>query len=193
MADVRGSTNSLLYNRTQILAGPFVVRAVAYINDMIPWILSNDQSLIRIHADGNLPGVRGSVKNVIGGTRITGFPATDVWSTAGFECPIVTEYKYSKDAGLRRTQMESGLVRQRRRWADGRRTANVSCRIKQTQIPQIDAFLVSIQYGAFTMGLITGDNSTNTPELHTVRVKENPIFNTFQGLYCKCNLIIEIR
>jgi len=161
-----------------------------------PWAVPGSGALPS--AAGVPQGVAQAVRNGVGrlpsaaGTvRGRGKSFADDWFMAGFPLPKLQGYTYNRDAGLQRTEMYSGATRQRRRWVDGRRTATVSFEIPNSDLYALEQFLTNISYDWFGMSLVTGDNTTQIAEPHTVRVKEDPSFGDLYGEMITVNLEIE--
>lgn len=88
-------------------------------------------------------------------------------------CPTVTGYRYVTDAGLVRTSMEDGVIRQRRQWAAARLTLDLRFVLSLEEVYAADAFLAEIGPEWWTINLITGYQG-GAAELHTVRLISNP-------------------
>jgi len=128
----------------------------------------------------------------LGAPRMLVQPLGDQWADAGFPLPNLSGYAYSRDAGLVRTQMQSGAVRQRRRWTVGRRTATITFPIATDMLYALEEFVNQQGPAWFTMGLVTGDNSSQVAAPHVVRITANPAYSSLQGETIEVALSLEI-
>lgn len=108
-------------------------------------------------------------------------------------CVAKEGYGYSKDQGLVRTTMESGVVRQRRKWTDGYKTTTAKTRMHVSQIKNMEDLLESVDYGWYTMHLVFGDNATSDPEIYTVRTVKAPTIQAVGGNYVDVILSLEVQ
>lgn len=95
-------------------------------------------------------------------------------------CPTVAGYGYTPDAGLVRTEMQDGVIRQRRRWKNARLTINLRFQLTQQCLAAADQFFVSTGSNWFTIEIITGKKGPER-ELHTVRLISDPVANMMSG------------
>lgn len=115
------------------------------------------------------------------------------WSLAGFPLPLVSGYQYAANDSLVRTQMASGEYRQRRRWRDGYRKAQVTFEIDRALIASFETFLDAQGAGWFTMPMVTGDNSSAVAVSHPVRLTGNISVGSLYGDIVQVTLPLEIR
>ena len=95
-------------------------------------------------------------------------------------CPTVTGYSYRTDAGLVRTPMTDGVIRQRRRWRNARATLNLRFVFDLEELAAADAFLAEVGADWWTITLLTGQGGA-TPVLHTVRLTADPEVRAVAG------------
>lgn len=134
----------------------------------------------------------GSLSSAAGVVRGRGRSFADDWAMAGFPLPRMEGYAYAREAGVVRVDMYSGRSRQRRRWIDGRRQADVTFVIPFAKLYALEQFLDLMGYDWFGMGLVTGDNTVATVEAHTVRVMDDPAFGEISGHDIIVTLAIEL-
>lgn len=130
---------------------------------------------------------------LLGRCRIRARCLADEWSVAGFPPPVVSSYGYSKDAGITRTEFRSGATRQRRRWGDGRRTVNATFNILSEDLYSLESFINEKGYDWFTIGLITGDNTSEHVRVHVARVKGDPQVGSMYGDTLSMSLELELQ
>lgn len=141
----------------------------------------------------SLPSPIGAINLLL---KVEGDAWTGLWpDSCGFSAPRprLSGYTYSRDAGLQRTKMLSGATRQRRRWTDGRRKAQISVEVPTGALYVFEEFLANFGYSWFLMPLVTGDNGGPTAELHSVRVIADPTFGEVVGETVVATLEIEIQ
>lgn len=95
-------------------------------------------------------------------------------------CPTVVGYGYAPDAGLSRVEMQDGVIRQRRKWSNGRYTINLRFEFTQECLTAADAFFEETGSDWFTIALITGKTGPD-PVIHTVRLVDNPNVRMMSG------------
>ena len=139
------------------------------------------------------PVARISMSRIVGKCRILVANESDEWAAAGLPPPRVSGYSYRKDAGLMRTNMYSGLVRQRRQWDDGRRQVTLNVDLTLNELGLLMVFLDSVDYQWFSIGLVTSDNANSGRAVHTARVMDNPSFSDFKEQMCTALLNVELR
>lgn len=140
-----------------------------------------------------LPSPIGAINILI---EVEGDAWTELWpDSCGFSAPRprLSGYTYSRDAGLQRTKMLSGATRQRRRWTDGRRKAQISVEVPTGALYVFEEFIANFGYNWFLMPLVTGDNGGPTAELHSVRVIADPTFGEVVGETIVATLDIELQ
>jgi len=116
------------------------------------------------------PDVLVSISPIVGRTRIKGLSNVDAWTAAGYPLPSRDGYGVTGNAGIHRTPMRSGKTRQRRRWAAGHGTADISIELPTSLLNKFEYDISRYGYNWFTMPLVTGANSGVTAEAHTVRI-----------------------
>lgn len=91
-------------------------------------------------------------------------------------CPTVTGYSYSPDAGLVRTEMTDGVVRQRRKWGTVRNVLNLRFVLTPQELAAADLFFETAGGDWFTCALVSGLGSFEgeNPVTHKVRLIDNP-------------------
>ena len=87
-------------------------------------------------------------------------------------CPTVTGYHYRTDAGLVRTPMTDGVIRQRRRWTTARQELALRFVLDSEELRAAAEFWDTMGPDWFTMSLVTG--RAVGPSLHTVRLIADP-------------------
>jgi hypothetical protein len=117
---------------------------------------------------------------------------TNEWEIAGLPPPLVDGYQYKANDVLVRTQMASGAWRQRRTWTDGYRTVSVTFSITLPRLSVVEDFVDSKGANWFTMGLVTGNNSTAVRSTYVVRITEDISVDEVDGVRAKVSLPIEI-
>lgn len=95
-------------------------------------------------------------------------------------CPTVVGYGYAPDAGLSRIEMQDGVVRQRRKWSNGRYLINLRFELTRECLSAADAFFEAIGANWFTIDLITGKTGPD-PVMHTVRLVDDPVVKMMAG------------
>lgn len=95
-------------------------------------------------------------------------------------CPTVSGYGYSPDAGLVRTEMTDGVVRQRRKWTNARLTITLRFELKKACLLTVEEFITSVGADWWVIYLLTGKAGSEF-ELHTVRIVDNPKINMLSG------------
>lgn len=102
--------------------------------------------------------------------RIFVNPNVDHWAANGFP-PLNADYTYTKPAGLVRTQMDSGYVRQRRKWnGESYRTVTLNCTIKVSSLQTLSTFLSTFNYDWFSAVLVTEDSGSQEGSNHFIRI-----------------------
>ena len=116
------------------------------------------------------------------GTSSGGLPGDDpdVECDLSANCPTVEGFSYSPDAGLVRSEMQDGVVRQRRKWTNARIALNLRFKLSKKCLIEMEKFIESVGGDWWTIYLITG-KSGSTPKLHTVRLIDNPRINRMSG------------
>lgn len=92
------------------------------------------------------------------------------WSTLGLPLPNWSGYGYRVDAGLIRTPMDSGYVRQRRRWTHRPRTFGLTWSVTADELQVIEEVLDAHGYAGLWLPLVTGLYGLREPLPHLVRV-----------------------
>ena len=136
-------------------------------------------------AMASLPSAEGAVRARAGSLA-------DEWASTGFPLPKLDSYTYQRDAGIQRSQMDSGATRQRRRWSNGSRTASVSFEIGTDKLYAMEAFIASKGYDWFGMSLVTSDNVGIAAVIHKVRCISDPTYGDLYGENISVALQIEI-
>lgn len=88
-------------------------------------------------------------------------------------CPTVTGYSYSPDAGLVRTEMTDGVVRQRRKWGTVRNVLNLRFVLTPQELAAADLFFETTGGDWFTCTLVSGLGG-GTAATHQIRLIDNP-------------------
>ena len=88
-------------------------------------------------------------------------------------CPTVTGYSYSPDAGLVRTEMTDGVVRQRRKWGTVRNVLNLRFVLTPAELAAADLFFETAGGDWFTCTMVSGLGG-GTPSMHQIRLIDNP-------------------
>lgn len=116
------------------------------------------------------PDVLVSVGPVIGRTRIKCLSNVDSWTAAGYPLPSRDGYGVTGNAGIHRTPMRSGKIRQRRKWTAGHGTADITIDLPTSLLNKFEYDVSRYGHNWFTMPMVTGGNSGVTAEPHTVRI-----------------------
>lgn len=94
----------------------------------------------------------------------------DMWGSLGLPHPTISGYSVRADRGLVRTDMESGYVRQRRKYKDAFREVTLTVELARSQLNIFEEFVNSRGVGWTTMKLLTEDTATTKAEPHLVRI-----------------------
>jgi hypothetical protein len=123
--------------------------------------------------------VQVAVGRIIGAVRLRGTPLGSPWLPPPSEVPGAEDhslpclsaggYRYSNSPGLIRTQMESGVVRQRRKWGPTIREATASAVMTSAQLVDMETVLAAVGAGWWNLPMVTG-GSAGVPEMHVVRL-----------------------
>lgn len=176
------ATFSPLVGRTQVAARLPVPDAVVSVSRVV--------GTVRPRVAGT-PEVRCAVQAVIGRTRIKGYANADAWTTAGYPVPNLEGYTFSRNSGVQRTTMRSGVTRQRRRWQNGRGAAEIVVDLPLALLNKFEADVDAYGYDWFTMPLVTGANAGPAAESHTVRIVGDMRLGSVYGSTIRVNLPIE--
>jgi len=125
---------------------------------------------------------RVAVSRVIGAVRlrgsVLGSPWTEPWTPPGAEsgsefgglpCPTLEGYQYQNAPGLVRTEMESGVIRQRKRWGLSVRPALARVVLTGAQLVQMEAVFVAAGAAWWNLPMVTG-SSDGAVAMHSVRL-----------------------
>lgn len=129
----------------------------------------------------------------MGGFRGAATNQSDTWVGLELPPPQVSSYQYTGGPGLIRTAMESGQVRQRRKWTDRYQTARVSVIVPIAQLGAVEAFIDAKGYEWFGMGLVTGDADSVEPVTHVVRIMSDPGYSEVFGDTIIMSLDLELQ
>lgn len=116
-----------------------------------------------------------------------------LWSSTGIGAPHTQTYTYLADRGLVRTEMDSGIFRQRRKWTNGYRTATITFHLLPDQLARFEGFLSGYGYDWFVIPLITESNAGATLQDHTIRAVSDPSFGSLYGDAVEVSLQVEIQ
>ncbi len=134
-----------------------------------------------------------SVRSVIGRVRGMAEVTSLGWLGANLPLPLVSGYQYGANDLLVRTQMASGVYRQRRQWRDGYRTASMTFEIDRVRLSEIEEFLNEHGSDWFQMPLVTGDNPSAVAITHTVRLAGNPSVSSLQANQIQVTIPLDIQ
>jgi len=101
----------------------------------------------------------------------------------GTLCPTVVGYGYAVDAGLVRTPMHTGATRQRRRWFNARHEITLRFILTVEGLAFAESFLDAVDYGWFTIGIITSAHEDGNVVVHSVRPTADPVVRAITGAH----------
>lgn len=116
---------------------------------------------------------------------------------ASLPMPDRDSYQYELEFGLTRTQLEGGLIRQRRNVWNMRGTFALSFRMNTKQLGTLQTFLDVYGYGWFAMDLVSGAARVMRPGsdclLHRVRCISNPLHQMIAPNLWRVTLTAEVE
>jgi hypothetical protein len=101
-------------------------------------------------------------------------------------------YQYQNAPGLVRTEMESGVIRQRLRWAAGGRPASVRVLLSGAQLVQMEGVLAAVGDSWWNLPLVTG-SSSGAVAVHTVRLTSSVAVRALATDWFEVILPLEIQ
>jgi hypothetical protein len=115
------------------------------------------------------------------------------WSRLGLPLPNWDGYGYRVDAGLIRTPMDSGHVRQRRRWTHRPHTFSLTWRVRADELQVISEVLDQHGYSGLWIPLVTGLYGLREPLPHLVRVISDIEVRAGSGLLFDVSAQVEMQ
>lgn len=101
------------------------------------------------------------------------FGSAPRWSDYGVPCPAISSFGYQIDAGLIRTQMDSGYARQRRRYTHRPTTYQLTWTLTTGQLHAWEA-LLDRAYNWLYVPMVTGQVPDWMSVNHLIRFTGNP-------------------
>lgn len=95
------------------------------------------------------------------------------WEAYGAPCPSIESHTYEVDAGLIRTEMDSGFFRQRRKYTSRQTKFRLTWRVNQAQLRTLEKSALAIGYDWFYLPLVSGQVSKFYAIDHPVRFISN--------------------